>query len=281
MNGEGQGDEGDGAVVDLERVETVDELEALGGEVLKVALMKRGLKCGGTPRQRAERLFGIKGKKPEDIDPSWLAGKKKKKSQQIEQTGTEGNLALKETIFKHFVRVLSSQHRATIEKVEKKQAQTYEEFVADMEAELEEAQQDDFGIEDEEDEYVYNPLKIPLGWDGKPIPYWLYKLHGLNHEFTCEICGGASYRGRREFEKHFTESRHAMGMKALGIPNTKQFYEITSIAEAVSLWNTLQKKKKEASGFSADVDEEVEDAEGNIFSRKMFNDLQRQGVLEH
>ena len=27
---------------------------------------------------------------------------------------------------------------------------------------------------------MYNPLKLPMGWDGKPIPYWLYKLHGLN-----------------------------------------------------------------------------------------------------
>ena len=33
---------------------------------------------------------------------------------------------------------------------------------------------------DEEDEFIYNPLKLPMGWDGKPIPYWLYKLHGLN-----------------------------------------------------------------------------------------------------
>lgn len=45
------------------------------------------------------------------------------------------------------------------------------------------------GDEDEEEEYVYNPLKLPLGFDGKPIPYWLYKLHGLNQEFKCEICG--------------------------------------------------------------------------------------------
>ena len=42
-----------------------------------------------------------------------------------------------------------------------------------------------------------------MGWDGKPIPYWLYKLHGLNKEYKCEICGGASYWGRRAFEKHF------------------------------------------------------------------------------
>jgi splicing factor 3A subunit 3 len=25
--------------------------------------------------------------------------------------------------------------------------------------------------EDEENERIYNPLKLPLGWDGKPIPY--------------------------------------------------------------------------------------------------------------
>lgn len=29
---------------------------------------------------------------------------------------------------------------------------------------------------------LYNPLNLPLGWDGKPIPYWLYKLHGLGVE---------------------------------------------------------------------------------------------------
>ena len=33
-----------------------------------------------------------------------------------------------------------------------------------------------------------------LGWDGKPIPFWLYKLHGLNQEFKCEICGNVSCR---------------------------------------------------------------------------------------
>lgn len=48
---------------------------------------------------------------------------------------------------------------------------------------------------EEEDEFVYNPLKLPLGWDGKPIPYWLYKLHGLNLEFKCEICGECSWAG--------------------------------------------------------------------------------------
>lgn len=58
------------------------------------------------------------------------------------------------------------------------------------------------GVQEEEEESdeegpIYNPLNLPLGWDGKPIPYWLYKLHGLGVEYKCEICGDYSYKGRR------------------------------------------------------------------------------------
>ena len=52
-----------------------------------------------------------------------------------------------------------------------------------LQAEQEEAVEEAAAAEEEgsdEEEYIYNPLKLPLGWDGKPIPYWLYKLHGLN-----------------------------------------------------------------------------------------------------
>lgn len=57
--------------------------------------------------------------------------------------------------------------------------------------------------EPEEEERIYNPLKLPLGWDGKPIPYWLYKLHGLGVEYRCEICSDYVYMGRKNFERHF------------------------------------------------------------------------------
>ena len=50
--------------------------------------------------------------------------------------------------------------------------------------------------EEEDDGRIYNPLKLPLGWDGKPIPFWLYKLHGLGVEFKCEICSDFIYMGR-------------------------------------------------------------------------------------
>lgn len=53
------------------------------------------------------------------------------------------------------------------------------------------------GDDDEDEEArIYNPLKLPLGWDGKPIPYWLYKLHGLGTEYRCEICSDYVYQGR-------------------------------------------------------------------------------------
>lgn len=38
---------------------------------------------------------------------------------------------------------------------------------------------------EDEEQAIYNPLKLPMGWDGKPIPYWLYKLHGLGQVKTC------------------------------------------------------------------------------------------------
>lgn len=65
----------------------------------------------------------------------------------------------------------------------------------------------------EGDDKIYNPLKLPLAWDGKPIPFWLYKLHGLGVEFPCEICGNFVYMGRRAFDKHFNEARHIYGLK--------------------------------------------------------------------
>ncbi|KAI9189760.1 Pre-mRNA-splicing factor sap61 [Blastocladiella emersonii ATCC 22665] len=132
--------------------------------------------------------------------------------------------------------------------------------------------------EDDDDEKVYNPLKLPMGWDGKPIPYWLYKLHGLGVEYPCEICGDYVYMGRKAFERHFQEWRHGQGMKALGIPNSKHFQDIVKIADALSLWEKLRQSQQKTN-FRADVDEEFEDSEGNVMSRQMYEDLARQGLL--
>ena len=97
----------------------------------------------------------------------------------------------------------------------------------------------------------------------------MYKLHGLGVEYKCEVCGNQSYWGRRAFDRHFQEWRHAhgkhlthspthlpnivplthtrptttytslysyinqlhihTGMRCLGVPNTKHFHDITLI----------------------------------------------------
>lgn len=82
----------------------------------------------------------------------------------------------------------------TLSELEKRSTKTFEELEAEREEE--EREEEIAAEEDEEgDEYVYNPLKLPLGPDGKPIPYWLWKLHGLQRKFTCEICGNFVYAG--------------------------------------------------------------------------------------
>ncbi|KAI9331044.1 hypothetical protein BDR26DRAFT_870589 [Obelidium mucronatum] len=137
---------------------------------------------------------------------------------------------------------------------------------------------DNGGGDEDDNNEIYNPLKLPMGWDGKPIPYWLFRLHGLGVEYPCEICGNFIYMGRKAFDRHFQEWRHAHGMKCLGIPNTKHFQEITKIQDAYALWEKLNTTKK-AEAFKADAMEEFEDAEGNVFNKKTFEDLRRQGLL--
>ncbi|QRV87864.1 splicing factor 3A subunit 3 [Ceratobasidium sp. AG-Ba] len=132
--------------------------------------------------------------------------------------------------------------------------------------------------EEEEEERIYNPLKLPLGWDGKPIPYWLYKLHGLGVEYRCEICSDHVYMGRKNFDRHFQESRHAFGMRALGLPNTKHFHEITRIEDALALAERLKREGRQEIHQSETM-EELEDEEGNVYNKKTYEDLKKQGLI--
>jgi splicing factor 3A subunit 3 len=57
------------------------ELEALGMDRLKEGLEALGLKCGGTLQDRAERLWSVRGKKPEEIPAKLKAKPTKGKSE--------------------------------------------------------------------------------------------------------------------------------------------------------------------------------------------------------
>ena len=185
---------------------------------------------------------------------------------------------------------LSTARADTRANVERKQGMTERERQQDLEA-MYAAMADPSGLDggagagdqsEEEGDYddkLDNPLKLPLAWDGKPIPYWLYKLHGLGVEFPCEVCGNYVYMGRRAFDKHFSEARHIYGLKCLGITNTGGlFREITKINEAVALWQKLQENKSSEESKGKDI-VQMEDPEGNVMPEKVYFDLVKQGLI--
>lgn len=57
----------------------MEELEAAGAERLKVTLQAMGLKCGGTVKERAERLLSTKGKTLDQLDRALFAKPTKQK----------------------------------------------------------------------------------------------------------------------------------------------------------------------------------------------------------
>ena len=175
-----------------------------------------------------KHLKGIEKLKEQGMDENTLDGKTALEQSLEDEYEKTKIIAKTEFIIKQYVAHLAVIRDETKSHVERKQALTEKER-------LDVAEEAPIQIEessDEDEDKIYNPLKLPIGWDGKPIPFWLYKLHGLGQEFPCEICGGYVYMGRKAFEVHFTEYRHAHGLRCLGIPNSRYFQDITKIDDA-------------------------------------------------
>jgi splicing factor 3A subunit 3 len=64
----------------------------------------------------------------------------------------------------------------------------------------------------------------------------------------------------------------------LGIPSSKEFFEISGIREAQDLWENL-KRRKATEGWKPEAEEECEDEEGNVYTKKTYMDLKRQGLI--
>ncbi|GFE55757.1 splicing factor 3a [Babesia ovis] len=244
-----------------------------------------------------DRLFASSG-----VMQSFQNGKKykkivevfsKKTAQELEQHSKASRdhdkyLASMEHMIQHYKQFLANTIDKTIEFIEKRESRNSKELEesqglalrilesvgADKQGDME----DYSSGEEEEEQPVYNPLNLPLGWDGKPIPFWLYKLHGLGQEFKCEICGNYSYWGRKAFENHFQEWRHSFGMKCLKIPNTPHFKEITKIEDAFALYEKLR-NQNDKNTFKVAHEVECEDSEGNVMNARAYEDLRRQGLL--
>jgi len=216
-----------------------------------------------------------------------LSGKKHKKAEErMKKTDIDSlkpiyfvEWKINQLIIKHLLEQLGN----TKSNIEKKQSKTWDELRLEWEAEKKAEEAAEKGEEEKEESEEEPEIKMtidnyPVGWDGKPIPYWLYKLHGLGVEYRCEICGNTSYMGRKAYEKHFQEWRHAHGMRCLGIPNSKHFHDITKINDALQLWEKI-KYDNAHSDWKAEADEEFEDKEGNVFNKKTYEDLKRQNLL--
>eukprot|EP00536_Pseudo-nitzschia_multiseries_P001782 jgi/Psemu1/63339/estExt_Genemark1.C_230015 len=294
--------------IDLSSYGSAADLEkAVDGDVLKAELTRLGLKCGGTVADRAKRLFLTKDTPLSEL-PKKLFAKKKPTTTKPSNNGNGAtttqhvniknerrvDIAKREVVVMAYLNQLKPILEATLRRTERRETQTTNEREKEMDEDLHgSAIEDSKGKSsgegkggtydsdddsDDEDAPIYNPKGVPLGWDGKPIPYWLFKLHGLNHFYPCEICGGESYRGRKNFEQHFAEARHSYGMKSLGIPNTKHFHGVTKIEDAQNLWKKL-KDQLQQDQFDGSKGEEYEDSHGNVLSRATYEDLARQGLL--
>ena len=66
-------------------------------------------------------------------------------------------------------------------------------------------------------------------------------------------------------------------MRCLKIPNTKAFAEVTVIQDAVNLHAALEAKKE--GQWERGTDEEYEDADGNVYNKKTYEDLRKQGLI--
>lgn len=239
------------------KYKSLEELSSsLDAQDVKDKLFHLALKTGGRPDDRVKRL--------------WDAATNLK----------YGRAALLQEQVKFFATsLLDEEMSATVANIQKKLSLSYEEIEAERKAE-----EDNLGAAIEEDgkdqieSTIYNPKDVPLGWDGKPIPYWMYKLHGLNHEFKCEICGGATYKGPRLFERHFRDAVHLGGLRRLGISYSKAFMMITRIQDAIQLHERLTNREKDTQ-FDSEREVEVEDDKGNVMNLKTFHDLKRQGLI--
>lgn len=65
-------------MLDLVTIESEEELEALGPDKLRAELGSRGMKVGGTVKERARRLWLARGVPIDQLDAALLAPKPKK-----------------------------------------------------------------------------------------------------------------------------------------------------------------------------------------------------------
>lgn len=144
---------------------------------------------------------------------------------------------------------------------------------------------DSFNLDDSEgqnksDRIDNNPLNLPLGPDGKPIPFWLFKMRGLRYTFQCEICGNKTFKGRNNFSTHFSSPRHVDGLRMLGIQDHFSDYDdIDSIDEVRKLVELKEREKLDKKKWQQDVEQVEVGEEGDVMGAEVYEQLKKQGLV--
>lgn len=228
----------------------------------------------------------------ESVYKAHLDGKKHKKNQKVAEDNsapstTNSNYKLEQQISK-LSSLLKPTIDATINHIERRAvASEREKLIEDTALAQEDSEYTatdtdagDSSHSEEDDDDDLLTKHLPLGTDGAPIPLWLYKLQGLHRSYVCEICGNIKYKGRQQFDKHFSLAKHVFGLRCLGVDDDDiiNFAGISSIHEANELWSKLKKAKKNLENTIENA-VEVEDDEGNVMPEKDYIELKRQGLL--
>lgn len=81
--------------------------------------------------------------------------------------------------------------------------------------------------------------------------------------FYCEVCDSC-IAGTSDFYAHFLGERHVQSLEALGAANVQRCFGVSRIALVKKLIENV---------------EEVEDADGNVYDKRTYDDLARHGLI--
>jgi len=171
----------DAADIDLSTIKSKADLEPFDLTTLTTALTSRGMKAGGTKVQKIDRLMHAVGVK----DLSSIPAKHMAKASAATSADNASALFVLDfqctALLKHYRPTLLQ----SVERNKRRRGQTVAEKLHERNEILTGTALEITEEESDEEEEIYNPKNLPLGWDGKPIAVWLYKLHGLN-KYVCE-----------------------------------------------------------------------------------------------
>ncbi|KAK9864068.1 hypothetical protein WJX84_009391 [Apatococcus fuscideae] len=156
--------------LDLDAFDSVEEVSTLGAEKLRDALAALGLKSGGTPQQRAERLMQTKGvplsSLPKKLFARGAAPSDVQGAEEVQkQKAAAKEAARLEQRLLALCTALGSVLEDTRANVEKKQARTYEELKAEQE-EQEQAEEPS----DSDEEMTSSTTPSSCHWAGTANP---------------------------------------------------------------------------------------------------------------